>query len=523
MPILRIPLLFVDRIRMNSLLPIVTSVLLILTMGCDGPELGNENVGTSDASHAGTGDHSEEMSEELVAQIRTFCGDCHVMPDPASFPKYNWQEEVRRGFDFYVQSGRDDLKPPAVSDVYRFFREQAPEKLQYTISESTPSPIHFTEQPLGPSVDGGPSTSYVETVSDSENGLQIKFSDMKGTMSLLSVGGDTVWSSKVAANPVVFTACQLDSDDGLELICCDLGSFQPEDHNKGKLILLPNGTDGDETAAVILMDEVGRVSDVVVEDFDGDEKPDIMVAEFGWHKTGGIHLLRNVSTDQELRFEREVLDDRPGTIHLLRHDLNADGRQDVVALVSQEHEQVIALMNEKSGFRSQLLYQAPDPAWGSSGISFVDLDGDGDQDLLCTNGDSFDSYLVKPYHGISWLENQGGLKFEHHHIAFMPGVHRVLPADLDGDGDLDLVASALLPQKTIDAEKRAFEGVIWLERTAADTYERHVLSQGHPVSPAMTLADIDADGDVDVIAGNFHDGAGAPLTVYRNDGPVDRQ
>ena len=523
MPILRILLLFVDRIRMNSLLPIVTSALLILTVGCDGPESEPENGDTSDGSHSGTAGQSEEMSAELVAQIRTFCSDCHMMPDPASFPKYNWQEEVRRGFDFYVQSGRDDLKPPAVSDVYRFFREQAPEQLEYSISDSTPSPIQFTEQQLGPPVAGGPSTSYVETVLDSENGLQIKFSDMKGAMSLLSAGGDTTWSSKVAANPVVFTACQLDSDEGFELICCDLGSFQPEDHDRGKLILLPDGTDGDGTGAVILMDNVGRVSDVVVEDFDGDDKPDIMVAEFGWHKTGGIHFLRNISTGQELRFEREILDDRPGTIHLLKHDLNADGRQDVVALVSQEHEQIIVLINEESGFRSQLLYQAPDPAWGSSGISFVDLDGDGDQDLLYTNGDSFDSYLVKPYHGISWLENTGNLKFEHQQIAFMPGVHRVLPADLDGDGDLDLVASALLPRKTIDAEKQSFEGVIWLERKADATYERHVLSQGEPVSPAMTLADIDRDGDVDVIAGNFHDGPGAPLTVYRNEGPVGRQ
>ena len=127
---------------------------------------------------------------------------------------------------------------------------------------------------------------------------------------------------------------------------------------------------------------------------------------------------------------------------------------------------------------------------------------------------------------VSWYENlNGNGVFSKERVISqrVRSVQTAIAADLDGDGDLDLVASALLPQKTIDAEKRAFEGVIWLERTAADAYERHVLSQGHPVSPAMTLADIDADGDVDVIAGNFHDGAGAPLTVYRNDGPVDRQ
>lgn len=496
---------------------VITSALLVVVPGCgdsDVDEQQPETTGRLDAQPA-------EMSEELVTQIRAFCGDCHVMPDPASFPKYNWQEEVRRGFDFYVQSGRDDLTPPAVADVYQYFRRRAPEQLEYSIAESTPSPVVFTEQKLGTPVAGGPSTSFVDTVADSEQGLLIKCSDMKGTMSLLSAVGATVWSSDAVANPVVFKACQLDDDTALELICCDLGSFQPEDHDRGKLILLPNGTDRSDSAdRVVLLDNVGRVSDVVVEDFDGDQKPDILVAEFGWHRTGGIHLLRNVSTSDELRFERETLDDRPGTIHLLKQDLNADGRMDVVALVSQEHEQIIALMNEESGFRSQLVYQAPDPAWGSSGISFVDMDDDGDQDLLYTNGDSFDSYLVKPYHGISWLENTGDLKFERHHVGFMPGVHRVLAADMDGDGDLDLVASALLPQKTIDAEKHTFEGVIWLERKADAVYDRHVLTDGHPMSPAIALADIDADGDIDVIAGNFHDsGPDAPLTVFRNDGP----
>ena len=33
-------------------------------------------------------------------------------------------------------------------------------------------------------------------------------------------------------------------------------------------------------------------------------------------------------------------------------------------------------------FRPQVLYQAPHPNWGSSGMSLADLDGDGDTDIL---------------------------------------------------------------------------------------------------------------------------------------------
>ena len=91
-----------------------------------------------------------------------------------------------------------------------------------------------------------------------------------------------------------------------------------------------------------------------------------------------------------------------------------------------------------------MIYAAPHPNWGSSGIELVDLDKDGDLDVLLTHGDTFDDGIVKPYHGIQWLENTGGYPFVEHTLAQMPGVHRAQAADLDGDGDLDIVAAALL-------------------------------------------------------------------------------
>ena len=85
------------------------------------------------------------------------------------------------------------------------------------------------------------------------------------------------------------------------------------------------------------------------------------------------------------------------------------------------------------------------PAWGSSGIQVVDFDKDGDPDVLMTNGDTFDDMLPKPYHGIQWLENRGTFPFTAHTLATLAGVLRAQAVDLDGDGDLDVVACALLP------------------------------------------------------------------------------
>ena len=105
-----------------------------------------------------------------------------------------------------------------------------------------------------------------------------------------------------------------------------------------------------------------------------------------------------------------VLDRRTGAIHVPIADLNKDGKPDFVALLAQEHESVVAFINTGQGLtfeRRRPIYAAPHPNWGSSGIELVDLDKDGDLDVLYTHGDTFDDFVLKPYHGIQWLENTG--------------------------------------------------------------------------------------------------------------------
>ena len=67
------------------------------------------------------------------------------------------------------------------------------------------------------------------------------------------------------------------------------------------------------------------------------------------------------------------------------------------------------------------------------------MNGDGKLDVLYSNGDILDEpYLWKPYHGVSWLENKGDMKFEHHRIADMYGVHNAMAADFFGTGRPDV-------------------------------------------------------------------------------------
>ena len=92
---------------------------------------------------------AQTQVDQLEAEVRTFCGACHVTPLPEMFPKSQWYDEVRRGYDFYHQSGRHDLKPPIQAAVTEYFRQRAPDRLQIRpIKPSTPSPVRFRRQKL---------------------------------------------------------------------------------------------------------------------------------------------------------------------------------------------------------------------------------------------------------------------------------------------------------------------------------------------------------------------------------------
>ena len=242
-------------------------------------------------------------------------------------------------------------------------------------------------------------------------------------------------------------------------------------------------------------------------DFRGTGKLDLIVAAFGWNDTGEVYFLENHTTDwDQPKFEPRIIDKRHGAIHVPIADLNGDGKPDFVALFAQEHETVVAFINDGTGnFTPRELYSGPHPAYGSSGIQLVDINGDGKVDILYTNGDTLDvPYLLKPYHGIQWLENKGDLKFEHHWITPMYGVHRAVAGDFTGTGRTDIMAVNFLPAEAfpVRAEQK-LDSVIYLAQVEPGKFERHSMETITCNHTTCVAGDIYGRGKIDLATGNF--------------------
>lgn len=365
------------------------------------------------------------------------------------------------------------------------------------------SEISFQRANVGPEPVGLPLITNVQIVDfDGDGTNEILGCDSdRGIVSLFKPAGENQWQEQVLlrdlAAPGHATVVDIDGDGDQDIIVSILGNLMPDDRVIGRVELYEHK--GDEFIRHVILNDVRRVADVQPGDFDGDGDLDLAVAVFGYSR-GSILWLENRG---DFKFRDHELLNAPGTIHVPVADYDGDGDLDIAAVVTQDEEEVWGFENLGAGkFKKRRLWMTINLDLGGAGLIHADLDQDGDQDLILPAGDNLedlDAY-PQPYHGCLWFENKGNWEFEMQRISNLGGTYAADVGDLDGDGDLDVV----LVSMTNDWYDPKTASVVWLENDGKQNFKTWQIDNNPIHLVTVAVGDLNGDGRDDIVAGGLN-------------------
>jgi hypothetical protein len=363
----------------------------------------------------------------------------------------------------------------------------------------------FRPQPVGAAVDGHPWIAHVAAVDLDQDGLvdvlvcdarknQVSWirQSARGQFEELPIAGGI-------SAPVHAEAADIDGDGDLDVLVASMGEIFPNNDKIGSVIILENVGQRHFIEHVIAS-HIDRVSDVRAGDFNGDGKTDLAVGQFGYDQ-GQICWMENLGGWQ---FKSHILLNLSGTINVCVADMTGDGKPDIVAVVSQEWEEIHLFTNDGAGnFTGKVLWGSTNEDFASSGISLCDLNRDGRPDILYTNGDGFGPSPQpgpRPWHGVQWLENRADGLFAFHRIGDLPGAYSPVGTDIDGDGAIDVVALSGFNDWT----KPQALSLVWFRNDGRQHFTPHVLAYKPTHLVSVAAGDFDGDGRPVLVTGSFY-------------------
>jgi hypothetical protein len=259
----------------------------------------------------------------------------------------------------------------------------------------------------------------------------------------------------------------VDGDSDLDLITTQ-GTFRP-------VTLFTQVAPGTFLPGQELFFEGDEVTNFTLHDLDQDGAQDVLFLH-GGSVIRDLYWMRNIAGvfgPAELLQEQYL----PDNYRIELADVDGDG--DLDHLVSSPH--VGWRRNDNGVFSAHITVDA---SITRGPVVQADINGDGLPDLVAAN---FDSFVAR------WYRNSGNATFttQPNLPTFVDNAVQIHPADLDGDNDIDLVING------------GFNEMNVVLNTGSGSFSAPQDLNTTNVTTMMHLHDVDSDGDLDIMNGNY--------------------
>lgn len=468
-----------------------------------------------------------DLAKRGETAAKAYCATCHFFPEPALLDRATWINHVLPA----MRAGGSRHTPPATPGSISF--ESDPDPLESALIKAVPlnedvwqsilayyavnSPAqlepptppraidfdlrHFRAEIPGNYLVKTPATNAIRI--DEERGHILVGETDPNTFLVFDSNLALIQEARLSSPPTWFEHFK-EPVSGKRMLSLTLsGKMDPNDLAIGNLVAIEEQPPGAGTVydkPVTLVNGLRRPVNTRFGDFNGDGSLEALVGQFG----DTIGQLAYYERQPNGIVAENILIPRPGSINSYVMDWDEDGDQDVLTLMTQAREGVHLLRNDGKGkFTEEPLVLLPS-IFGSSSFDLADVNGDGKLDIILTCGDNADfSMVFKPYHGLYIYLNEGDDKFEEAYFYPINGAFNAKARDFDQDGDIDIVSLAYFA----DFDNRPFESLIYFENEGdAELYDFHPFTIEQALTGrwlAMDVGDVDKDGDIDIVFGNF--------------------